>query len=101
MINRATPHRRRLASSTTDRARMETSISLSAKTTAGERRDKELLAQAISRPPAPGDGVGLIPSEGRAFENLEHTPERAARYFKISERGVRPFSEASGNNIVG
>jgi hypothetical protein len=42
------------------------------------------------RRPAPGEGVGLIPPEGRAFEDLKRPPEPTARYFKISKRGARP-----------
>lgn len=54
-----------------------------------ELRDLAALTRGRRRRPAPGEGAALIPSEGRAFGDMERPPERAARYFKISKRGIR------------
>lgn len=51
-------------------------------------RDLAALTRGRRRP-APGEGAGLIPPEGRAFEDMERPPERAGRYFKISKRGAK------------
>lgn len=53
-----------------------------------ELRDLAALTRGHRRP-APGEGAGLIPSEGRAFEEAERPPQSAARAFKISQRRAR------------